>query len=705
MPRRFAGRLAALRPLAITATALFASGAATAADAAPTLLPGGMVPADKGEERTPPGLQSLQLRMTSGSRPATVNVELVNRGDALVHVLRDGTPFDDVPAGDVLRILPAGKHATLPQGIPYTGPVYGRMPPDTSRYLALLPGESMRAEIDLQALYRVPSDGAYRIGYRGTFHLADPTAMRALALSTSDAGAYTHAHAYAHAHANVDSWRPETDQLELDLAATPPAAQTRARPPAFAGCSAAQRTLVETATLSGEAAANEALQSLRETPVDARTDSPRYTTWFGIHTAPNYDFVTTVFERISTVLADEPIAYNCSPQSCSGESTVAYVQPFLREDVNLCPLFFDDQLDDAFRAGTVVHELSHLLRIGNTDDFSYGSAASAALARNSPIETLANADSYTLFATNDRPFLPMIDDGTAGPAIPEVPDDVDPDDNFLALPAGFTARGTLGADTVQLFRVTGAVGLELTSVSGDADLYVYDDPALDPESLVCSSIEFSNASVLDSCEIVGEGDRFAAVYGFTETSYELAAMAPSTDGATILPGAVELAGGETVGGDVGEREASIYTAIMPGNIVLNTFTGDADLYVFRDLTLSEEALVCRSVLTTALDTCELPGTGRVHIGVLGFAASNRFELTIESPAGDDPTGSPAGPPANSPAGPPAGQGGDGAVVADSGGGGGGGSPGVPTLLLLSGALVGAHRRRRARVEGGRSGDR
>jgi len=695
VPRRLADRLAALRPLAITAAALFGSGAATAADAAPTLLPGGMVPAEKGEERTPPGLQSLRLRMTPGSRPATVNVELVNRGDALVHVLRDGTPFDDVPAGDVLRIVPVGKHATLPQGIPYAGPVYGRMPPDTSRYLALSPGESMRAEIDLQALYRVPSDGAYRIGYRGTFHLADPTAMRALALASSDAAAYTHAH--AHAHANVDSWRPEADIVELDLAATPPVALTRARPPAFAGCSATQRAMVETATLSGEAATNEALQSLRETPVGARTDSPRYTTWFGIHTAPNYDFVTTVFERISTVLAEEPIAYNCSPQSCSGESTVAYVQPFLREDVNLCPLFFDDRLDDAFRAGTVVHELSHLLRIGNTDDFSYGSAATAALARNSTIEALANADSYTLFATNDRPFLPMIDDGTAGPAVPEVPDDVDPDDNFLALPVGFIARGTLAAEAIQLFRVTDAVGLELTSVSGDADLYVYDDPALAPGSLVCSSIELSNASVLDSCEIVGEGDRFAAVYGYTETSYELAAVAPSTDGAAILPGAVELAGGETVGGDVGEREASIYTAIMPGNIVLNTFTGDADLYVFRDSTLSEEALACRSALATALDECEMTGTGRVHIGVLGFAAGNAYELTIEVPAGD---------PAGSPAGPPSGQGGNDAVVAGSGGGGsGGGSLGVPTLLLLCGALVGSHRRRRARVGGERSGGR
>ena len=80
VPRRLADRLAALRPLAITAAALFGSGAATAADAAPTLLPGGMVPAEKGEERTPPGLQSLRLRMTPGSRPATVNVELVNRG-------------------------------------------------------------------------------------------------------------------------------------------------------------------------------------------------------------------------------------------------------------------------------------------------------------------------------------------------------------------------------------------------------------------------------------------------------------------------------------------------------------------------------------------------------------------------------------------------------------------------------------------------
>jgi hypothetical protein len=290
-----------------------------------------------------------------------------------------------------------------------------------------------------------------------------------------------------------------------------------------------------------------------------------------------------------------------------------------------------------------VHELSHLLRLGNTDDLSYGSAATAALASNSPIDALNNADSYTLFATNDRPTLPMLDDGSSnGPTVPDDVDDPGPGINFAALPGGSTAANDeLALDTVNAFRVSGAVALELRSLSGNADLYVFDDAVLNEDTLVCSSTEAGSAD--DRCAIVGDGDRYVLVHGFTAAAYRLEAIAASTDAPPDDVGAVALTVGRSVSGQLQRTEASLYTGVMPGRIVLTTRSGDADLYVFRDSTFSEEARICTSVETTAQDICELPGTGTVYIAVYGYGESNTFDLVVQNldgsvPADDDPTG-------------------------------------------------------------------
>jgi len=88
-----------------------------------------------------------------------------------LRTLRDGTPFDEQAGSDLFRIVPSGKGGIIKAPAQYVGPVYRRMEPDASRYVALTPGASVRAEIDLSVDYEIPVGGAYRIAYTGNFNV------------------------------------------------------------------------------------------------------------------------------------------------------------------------------------------------------------------------------------------------------------------------------------------------------------------------------------------------------------------------------------------------------------------------------------------------------------------------------------------------------------------------------------------------------
>ena len=595
----------------------FASVGLSAAGSSMSILPSGIVPLDKGEQGESLVATKLSLQMTPGPREGVLSIELTNNSRLPIRILRDDTPFDDAYGGDLLRILPAGKGGLHQEFAAYVGPVYRRLDVDESRFIKLAAGASLSADVDFAADYRIPADGDYRIRYTGTFHILDG----ALARDSSDVMDQT------------DSWQPNTESVELSLSASSLVARPRAQPPQLGNCSTVQSNTLVTATTNAEAFVDESLQSLRSTPVASRSTSPRYTAWFGAYSEANYAVVDSVYDRMSSVLTNEAISYQCQPALCSSDSVLAYVQPFLSDTINLCPLFFDARLDDTYKAGTIVHELSHFLRIAGTEDLAYGPTAAATLAQSSNTDALQNADNYNYFATNNQPPLPMIDDGSTGSEIiNEVPESVAPSTQpaLIPLTGGNTVRNELLEDGLDLFVVTGAVALELTSLSGDADLYVYNSADFSDSALICSSLEFSADSTLDSCSVVGEEDVFVAVHGFTTVSYELAAVLESDSGNDVVTGAVELAVGDTDTGILGSREDFLYSVITPARIVLTSLTGDADLYVFGDSALTTESIVCSSTLTTPEDSCELSGDGRVYIGVIGYAEENSYSLGIEA---------------------------------------------------------------------------
>ena len=79
-------------------------------------------------------------------------------------------------------------------------------------------------------------------------------------------------------------------------------------------------------------------------------------------------------------------------------STYAYVYPTGVFTVYLLRTFFESgNTGENSKLGTIVHEGSHFVLTGNTDDFVYGPNDALALAKQSPGDAVKNADNYQYF--------------------------------------------------------------------------------------------------------------------------------------------------------------------------------------------------------------------------------------------------------------------------------------------------------------------
>ena len=74
-----------------------------------------------------------------------------------------------------------------------------------------------------------------------------------------------------------------------------------------------------------------------------------------------------------------------------------------------------------------------------------------------------------------------------GSGVPTQP--VEDDPRFARLALNTPVRGSLAARRVSPYVADGADAITLTSLRGDADLYVFSAPSLDESTLVCSSTE------------------------------------------------------------------------------------------------------------------------------------------------------------------------------------------------------------------------
>ena len=651
----------------------------------------------------------LAVRLSSGESPGEIVFELANEGDETVSVLRTGTPLEPLLSEDAFAVRRSVKGWPVVEGATYTGRAYKRGAPRPEDFVELRPGRTLSSTVALGAYYAVPEAGDYRVSFDGAIRVAP----------ASD-GAAGPTGPRTRRPAGLVDVRPGSGTIELEL--LPGQVDVRALPPAFGGCDAGQQDGIVEATSAAEGIAGDALEALLSTPEAQRPSAQRYARWFGAYSPDRYATVANGFDAISRALSGETLGFDCT---CTEEGAFAYVYPFQPYGVYLCPQFFRaDTLGTDSRAGTIVHELSHFQVLVGTDDHRYGTSAVAALASTDPDLSIDNADSYEYFAEN-TPALPMgTGGGTAPPPGPQIPDPTPtPSDGpgLATLELGVPARGRLALEEIALYQVSGADAISLSSLSGDVDLYVFDDPSLDEASLVCSAAAYSEESTLDACELPPAATHYALVYGFTAADYEIVAEAVDTSApqepTALPPGGSGGSGGGGAGGGasggpngetLGADEFAVYTVTVPARVELTSSAGDADLYVFLDESLSPDGLVCASERPSGADGCELTGSGTAYV-VVYSAAGSRYSLAVTQTGGGVPGSSPApapGPAEDDPgtvvAGAPrpdgsslggSSSGGSSSGGSSSGGSSGGGALGWAGLGLLGAALRGRRTRR------------
>jgi peptidyl-Lys metalloendopeptidase len=137
-----------------------------------------------------------------------------------------------------------------------------------------------------------------------------------------------------------------------------------------------------------------------ESAIEDLADDPEsndYEQWFGRWTETRYDRVLSAFERIG----DD--AENATYDGGCDKEYIAEVDPANTNYIWLCEAFWDLSPTGGYSmASVIVHEESHFIANGGTDDYEYGVDKCEKLAEEHPDRAVRNADSYMFFADDVR---------------------------------------------------------------------------------------------------------------------------------------------------------------------------------------------------------------------------------------------------------------------------------------------------------------
>jgi peptidyl-Lys metalloendopeptidase len=302
-----------------------------------------------------------------------VTVTVTNTTAETQYLLAWQTPFalssSGAPTAPLFEVTRDGL------AVSYVGRQVKRAAPTAADYIALAPGSSRSASVDLGALYDLSASGAYSVRWRGGAPLySRPGVPRAKAAAEAAQGAVM----------RVEG-RPARRQAALQA------------PPGGAGltyrsCSAAQQGQIAQASQAALAMSLDADAYLHK-----KTRGPRYTQWFGAYEPARWTTMMGHFAAIKDAFATKPVTVDCS---CD-EPYYAYVYPNQPYEIYVCQAFWAAPLTGTdSKGGTLVHEMSHFTVVAGTDDWAYGQSAAAALAVSNPARAIENADSHEYFGEN-----------------------------------------------------------------------------------------------------------------------------------------------------------------------------------------------------------------------------------------------------------------------------------------------------------------
>jgi len=543
----------------------------------------------------------LQFSMSPGANDGTVKISLSNISDETVSILVWDTPFEDTLSNDVFAVETGRKGFPFLESATYTGRLVKRAPASSESYIELAPGKTLSKQIELNDYYEVARNGSYSVSYVGDIKFADTKALSKRSLSVTR-------QLKSLANSQVLS-------QQVDVVMTP-SLSARLRTPAFANCSANQQTIAFNASRVAETMAQTALSDLRSLTVNERFTSPRYTEWFGAYSQNRYSQVVSGFDAMENALANQTLQFDCN---CNEDNVFAFVFPNRPFEITLCPEFWRASINGTdSQAGTIIHEISHFTVLGGTVDHAYRQGPVRELANTNPDFAVQNADSYEYFAENN-PVLPIRETIS------------DSSNQFQIITAGTEVRGNLNEGSSRVYQASDIQNIELVSLTGDADLFVYSDSNLSNE--ICRSQSTSTSA--DFCPVEQSGTVYIQVFGYSETSYSL------VTNAVAEPAPVEnfdLQVDVAVNGSVARNTRDVYRVTGADSVILQTNSGDADLAVFNAIDLTSGSLVCESnVNGVGVDSCAIPSSPNIHyITVFGFADSN-YSILARSASANNPT--------------------------------------------------------------------
>jgi peptidyl-Lys metalloendopeptidase len=258
----------------------------------------------------------------------------------------------------------------------YIGPEYKRPEVKGADYINLKPGEDLVRTVVISDFYDFSATGTYNLSYKVTSNQL---------YSEKGSGTLN----------NADSL--VSNEIELKVAGRP-AKDLPVSPDAVTGttsynkCTTTQQTSLVSARNQASLYSGGALSYL-----NANTQGPRYTTWFGVYDSARYSTVKTHFTAISSAMDTKPVTFDCG---CK-KNYYAYVYPTKPYVIYLCKVFWTAPLSGTdSKAGTLIHEMSHFNVVASTDDYVYGQTLAKNLAITDPTKAINNADNHEYFAEN-----------------------------------------------------------------------------------------------------------------------------------------------------------------------------------------------------------------------------------------------------------------------------------------------------------------
>jgi len=179
-------------------------------------------------------------------------------------------------------------------------------------------------------------------------------------------------------------------QVDFVLSAIPYRTKPVYQPQGYTNCNANQINVVTNAirgSLTGTARSYNCL--------NGRTCNSQSVTWFGTFSQSNHNYELALFRNVNNRLNNYEFNGYCNPAGC-GNNVYGYVYPTDSTfTVYLCGAFWSQPVE---QVNTIVHEMSHFVSLGGTNDYAYGKANCRNLAISDPNRASRNADNVCYFA-------------------------------------------------------------------------------------------------------------------------------------------------------------------------------------------------------------------------------------------------------------------------------------------------------------------